>query len=113
MTHLAAVYPVEVWNADSGAFEPAGSALITRRYSRALTPHMRHIVTLWLVGHSDAEITALLGITRNTIRKTLHTVKERLGLYTRHELFLWAYAQGLIQEWAEGVGRDEREAKVA
>jgi DNA-binding CsgD family transcriptional regulator len=73
-----------------------------------LTHRQRRILVLRLTGHSGDEIGAMLGITRHTVYLHLLTVKARLGLYTPRDLFLWAYAQGLIAEWAEGVG-DERE----
>jgi DNA-binding CsgD family transcriptional regulator len=76
----------------------------------ALTPRRRHMLTLYLVGYSRHEMAVMMGIAPETVRATMNYIRTILGLYTRHELFRWAYAQGLIQEWAEGVGRDEREA---
>jgi DNA-binding NarL/FixJ family response regulator len=109
MTRIAAVYPVEIWNPESGAFEPAGSALITRGRG-VLTPRRRQILVLWLTGHSHREMAAQLGVCQKTIEMALFAVKQTLEMYARPDLFMWAYAQGLVQEWAEGVGRDEREA---
>jgi DNA-binding NarL/FixJ family response regulator len=112
MTHLTAVYPVEVWNADSGAFEPAGTATITRS-RRVLTPRRRQILVLWLTGHSHREMAAQLGVCQKTIEMALFSVKQTLEMYERPDLFLWAWDEGLIQEWITSERAAAGERRVA
>lgn len=68
----------------------------------ALTPRRQQILVLWLVGHTYAEMVQMLKVNRKTITGTLYTIKTLLGLYSTVDLFLWAWREGLIDEWAEG-----------
>jgi DNA-directed RNA polymerase specialized sigma24 family protein len=46
---------------------------------QALTPADREIVTLYLQGHTTAEISATVGRTMRTVRRVLERAKNRLA----------------------------------
>jgi DNA-binding CsgD family transcriptional regulator len=80
-----------------------------------LTPRRRRMLTLYLVGYSRREMAAMMGIAPETVRATMNYIRNILGLYSPVELFRWAYAQGLISEWAaaDESARLATERKVA
>lgn len=76
--------------------------------SNFLSQRRQDILVLWLVGYTYHEIAARLQIAPQSVKNTLHDTKNMLEIWSRAELFQWAWSEGLIQEWAdveiEGVG---------
>lgn len=61
-----------------------------------LTPREREVVVLIARGRSYRETAAELGITVKTLENHVHSIFEKLGLASRHELAALAYETGFV-----------------
>jgi DNA-binding NarL/FixJ family response regulator len=62
----------------------------------ALTPREREILTIAGKGMKDAEIAALLGLTKYTVNSYLQVIYAKLDVSGRVEAAVWACKQGWL-----------------
>jgi len=61
----------------------------------ALTPREREVLGLICKGHGDAEIAALLKLSRNTVRNHVATLYAKIGVNRRSAAVVWGRERGL------------------
>lgn len=89
LTSLAQLAPfVSVCDAwmQQRAGAPAGVPLTVRCVDGRLTPRQREVVEQVALGHSDREVGEALGVSPNTVRNLLVSVRARLGAANRAEV---------------------------
>lgn len=72
---------------------------ISKQYSRlefGLTPREREVVQQVVCGCSNREIAGRLGISDDTVKHHLSNIFDKLGVYNRLELALFAIHHGLV-----------------
>jgi RNA polymerase sigma-70 factor (ECF subfamily) len=63
--------------------EQVGSAMALERIVKAADPYDRAILLLFLEGHSQAEIAAIVGTTDTNVSTRLHRLKAKLGAQSK------------------------------
>lgn len=93
--------------------DPAlGAAVIQRRFEETalgdLTPRQRDVLRLLVMGYTNREVAARLGVSERTVEGHRAQVFDRLGLAGRAELVRYAHEHGLTEPPAETAHRPVR-----
>jgi DNA-binding CsgD family transcriptional regulator len=61
-----------------------------------LTPRERDVLGLICKGHGDADIAALLKVSRNTVRNHIATLYAKIGVNRRSAAVIWGRERGIV-----------------
>ena len=67
-----------------------------------LTQREQEILALFAQGLSYAKIAEIRGNQPVTIRNTIYSIQNKLGIETKQELVVWAVRNGLLDGWEHG-----------
>lgn len=77
-------------------FRHAGTSSTTKGELDDLTPREREVLVLICKGHSDADISGILKLSRNTVRNHVSTLYGKIGVNRRSAVVVWGRERGVV-----------------